>query len=356
MFESDYSRVSSPVARPAGTRDAQKERIHGVCRSSALVSRATYGVQRPSSISDAAAAASAATAAAAPPEQIHQILASTRQGKPCTCSTIGPVDLASALTCFCAAFDDQPPWTRQPAHTCDSACPLFVHAGCVYICCWSGNYHVCTEDACDRLETARDCMVCSMTAMTYSLAHQATFEQGAGREEYRRSIGCANTSKRKVPGDYNVGTQLRMPASKRKKKNVVSLCVMDDMIRISALVQDALPGLRANEAKIKQLTQTIMDCYTLIRATPLYDDLMYTREQHVILMLSEMAHGGSMMQISPGRMFHFVEPDEDVRREWIPIDQRTDALCAGMLRDWRKLTMNFHRFKYSHVESIQAKE
>lgn len=251
-----------------------------------------------------------------------------------------------ALQCLMQAFSTQPSWTPSVPHECNTQCPILMHHDYA-ICCWSGNFHKC-GDMCDRLEDQLDCKVCPVTAMSVKLEFKATFEQGAGREEWNRTVGQAEPQRKRKFDDLAVSQRnagITKGAKKAKKKHPIVNAAETYHIILN-IVQDEMKSLSAQRQS--ELTVQIHECHNKIKTTSLYHlNPTFTIDKHTCVCLWFMARGGDRW------LEHdFVVCHPDVKEHWVPLEKRTSGIVVGMRKMWRKTTLLFSSFKVAYINAL----
>ena len=85
-----------------------------------------------------------------------------------------------------------PNW--KSSHICTGNCPFYIYKDILFICKFSGNYHVCTPITCDELDDSDD-SCCRLTGNRYPLVHASLISDTLYRE-YKE-----NTSRAKLKGE-----------------------------------------------------------------------------------------------------------------------------------------------------------
>jgi hypothetical protein len=119
--------------------------------------------------------------------------------------------------------------------------------------------------------------------LSYDLDFQATFEQGAGSEEYKRNMHVV-APKRKRKDDDLATTKKGHKKIKKKASEDESLSTGQDIL---TLVAKLLPKL--SRERHSQLATEVFDCYTRVRSTQCYAQRQanspYTLKMHTIIVV-----------------------------------------------------------------------
>ena len=202
-------------------------------------------------------------------------------------------------------------------HLCTSRCPFFKHRD-VYICCWNGNYHVCTDIMCDRKVEMADANVCSLTSLSYPLDWGRSWDQPGGTDDastnYRARVNSANgdiagmkkKNKRKRAGDgLSVPIPLQSPNSsddspstprharvRQRASPLVERPIVNNLLRF------VLPQL--TDAQRDELQTTILSLWEKVQTTTGWAETLlsdsYKLDTHTLTVLHFMKTGGSHMK------------------------------------------------------------
>lgn len=246
------------------------------------------------------------------------------------------------------------PWPAAPwNHDCNQSCPMFKHRN-VYVCCWSGRYHVCSALACDRKEPstsvpesetivspkrqkitcvecgrchqpgepicpgARDSsghggyLACPLTALVYPADFCHNFDQTGGGDTREGSDYKRNTH-------IDMSTHSHLTGKKKRKKTGGSdgLSKNDHSNRPHSGKPPAHPPIRFQDSYNKRLdirssvralaptltqselestTDTVLSVHQnmlMTRAHQLEMPSYYTLAQHTLVVVYVMAEGGA---------------------------------------------------------------
>jgi hypothetical protein len=210
-------------------------------------------------------------------------------------------DQLAAWQCFRDAFARHQPgaWHAQPAHACDSSCPMLIHRN-VYTCCWSGNFHLCNAMAC-RLAVAHvDGRVCPLSGLTYALDFEATFEQGAPSAAYRRDTHIAPPKRARRRGGTDGLSVATTPAATARPTTQERLRAarqadrVNDPARVRACVDRLVPTLTT--IRRAEIVREVLTAWDRVVTTPAFlalrSNTQYTLEAHTLVCVHAMAQAG----------------------------------------------------------------
>lgn len=298
-------------------------------------------------------------------------------------------ELIETLTCFADAFGPEPwpwkwemlipsmdywmpeygPWPRADPqwastqayfvahhHHCTNRCPLFKHRD-VYICCWNGNHHVCTDIMCNRKVQMHDSLVCSITSLSYPLDWGHSWDQPGGTDDastsYRQRVNCSNVGvagipkkkgKRKRAGDgLSVPVASSRPSKRTRQRS--SPLVEEPIVR--NLLRFVLPFL--DEDGRGKIQRVVFDLWEAVQSTQAWADTSltsyYALDTHTLAVLYYMKECGLHIR---GR--EVISPNPVLRAQLPTIDRLplSPLITCKARKHHRKNAGSLLAFLYQH--------
>lgn len=236
---------------------------------------------------------------------------------------------------------------------CNSACPLFEHRN-LFVCLWSGHYHLCNAMACDRTTDMDDSRVCEVTCLAYELDYLATYDQGVRSSQYKRDTQVSapkpkKTAKQQSDGlstgfvqrpqsggaHHMVQKQLRMPAE-------------EELRTTRKLVATLLPAL--TEARRAELAAELLESYQRVKTCESFlknSNGHFPLSTHVPIALYAMAQAGHTHN-----GFVFLRTHADVREHMPRVNEVAGVLGKKFRDSYKAKTKELYSYAYNWCHTI----
>lgn len=262
-----------------------------------------------------------------------------------------------------------PQWAHTQAyfvahhHICTNQCPLFKHRD-VYICCWNGNHHVCTDIMCNRKVQMPDALVCSVTSLSYPLDWGHSWDQPGGTDDasasYRQRVNCSNVGEAGIPKKKGkrkrAGDGLSVPSASTshvaKRTRQRSSPLVESPI-VHKLLRFVLPFLSQPERD--DIHNKVFQLWEAVQSTQAWTETSltsyYALDTHTLTVLYYMKEGGLHIQ---GR--EVIRPDPVLRAQLPTIDRLpiSDLITCKARKHHRKNAGSFRAYMYQWCKTVAA--
>lgn len=257
-------------------------------------------------------------------------------------------------------------------HICTNQCPLFKHRD-VYICCWNGNHHVCTDIMCNRKVPMPDSLVCSVTSLSYPLDWGHSWDQPGGTDDasasYRQRVNCSNVGvagipkkkgKRKRAGDglsvplplqsSSSSSSPRIPPAKRTRQR--SSPLVEKPI-VYNLLRFVLPFL--SDEQRSEIQDSVFKLWEAVQSTQAWAETSltsyYALDTHTLTVLYYMKEGGMHIQGA-----EVIKPNALLRAKLPTIDQLplSTLITCKARKHHRKNAGSLQTFLYDYCDALKA--
>jgi hypothetical protein len=237
-------------------------------------------------------------------------------------------------------FQKGRPWAPTLPHACTSACPLLHHRN-IYVCVASGNYHFCTEMACDRAVEHADGRTCSLTNLLYPSAFQYTYEQGERSADQRRA---RDVSMRPIR-TYGLSSSSPSPSPSPSPPSAHHYDMRRgqyemDAMAVRQLVRKLLGARISDESSLERIQKQVFQSFYRIKPTAVFmaaQQRRYNLTAHIVTALYCMAQSGC---VQGDRVL--IYPDPEVRAAMPLIDDIDIAAGFNYRKHYKKLLGVLH--------------